>query len=89
MKITNNNAAREVYSLKENTPKIDQGASKGAAAASSKADSLELSGDAFKFADIKKKISEGYYERPEVLDTIVEKLDILIRENIGPEEELG
>lgn len=84
MKITNNQSAREVYSLKENSQKLDKKSdSDQKKSVSSSLDSLQLSGDAFKFAQIREKISNGFYDRPDVLDKLSEKLDKIIENNIS------
>jgi hypothetical protein len=84
MKISNNQSAREVYSLKENSRKLDtkQTNDKSANSTGKAGDSLTLSGEALKFAQIREKISNGFYDKPEVLDKLTQKLDKIIEQNI-------
>ncbi|GAB5464620.1 MAG: hypothetical protein Kapaf2KO_00560 [Candidatus Kapaibacteriales bacterium] len=80
MKVTNNNNIQQLYS-KQSEPKLSQAKGKGGEGtktSSNVSDSFQLSSSAQRFDKIKERIEEGYYDKPEVLEKLAEKLDKII-----------
>lgn len=72
MKINPTNAYNKIYEEKEK--KKDLESKEDTSVSASKSDKLELSPEALKFAPIKEKIKQGFYENEDVLNKISEKL---------------
>lgn len=72
MKINPTNSYNKIY--EDSQKKKDVEKKEKSSTSSTKSDSLELSPEALKFAPIKEKIKQGFYENESVLDKISEKL---------------
>ena len=72
MKINPTNSYNKIYEEREK--KKDLESKEGISTSASKSDKLELSAEALKFAPIKDKIKQGFYENEDVLNKISEKL---------------
>jgi hypothetical protein len=57
----------------------DEKKSEAKSLATAKSDTLELSAEALKFQPIKKKIEEGFYDKPEIIRQVAEKIDDELR----------
>ena len=72
MKINPTNSYNKIYD--DSQKKKDVEKKDKSSTSSQKSDSLELSPEALKFAPIKEKIKQGFYENEDVLNKISEKL---------------
>lgn len=57
----------------------DEKKSEAKSLATQKSDTLELSAEVLKFQPIKKKIEEGFYNNPEIIRQVAEKIDDELR----------
>ena len=72
-----NKGSQEVYSVKnkDNLNRKYNRSSEDVASKKTSSDKLTLSEEAKKLQPIRQKISEGFYDKPEVLDSVAKKLD--------------
>lgn len=84
MKISNNRISQVFQSGKTqvNKKELQQKAASNNQMLSEPGDSIDISGDALKFAGIREKIANGFYDRPEVLETLASQLDKIISDNV-------
>jgi hypothetical protein len=84
MKISNNriNQVFQSGTAQVNKKDLQQKTSSNNQKLAEPADSIDISGEALKFAGIREKIANGFYDRPEVLNTLASKLDRIISDNV-------